>query len=311
MLLRAFAPMLALMLASATALAEPPSQSARAEAKAEFSTGQKAFAKRDYAEALTHFKKAFELHPHDAVRFNVAVCLEKLGRFREAVREYEAAAKSDQLDAAARKDAETKAASARGELGTLEVQGSPEGAEVLVEGAQVCNLPCTVELDARKHEVVVRSGEQTERREVVVRRQAKSLIRVELAAGEAQASASRAEPAETSVSPVLSPAPEPDAAESETRGPGWLTWTGAGLVVLGGVGIGVFGSQASSKHDEFVDTGSEEARDDGVRARNLTNVSIGVAALGAIAIGVDLLVFANQPEPRSARFRGHDLVLRF
>jgi hypothetical protein len=297
------------MLASAPVLGGPASPSARAEAKAEFSTGQKAFAKRDYAEALSHFKKAFGHHPHDAVRFNIAVCLEKLGRFREAMLEYEAAAKSDQLDEGARKDAEAKAAAARAELGTLEVQGSPEGAEVLVAGEQVCNLPCTVELDARKHEIVVRSGEMRERREVVVRRQAKSLVHIELVV-EGGAPPSESEPTAPTSSPALSVALEPDAAPTETRGPGWLTWTGAGLVVLGGVGIGVFGTQATSKHDEFVDTGSEEARDDGVRARNLTNVSIGVAALGVIAIGVDLLIFANQPEPRSAR-APHSLELRF
>ena len=108
--------------------------------------------------------------------------------------------------------------------------------------------------------------------------------------------------------PAVVTRPETDA-RSETRGPGWMTWTGAGLVVVGGVGIAVFGPQAQSAHDEFVETGSEDARSDGVRARNLTNAAIGVAVLGAIAIGVDLLFFAGQPEPapRAGRFRGLEL----
>ena len=70
------------------------------EARDAFANGEQAFAADDYELALHHFRTAMELAPHDAVRFNLAVCFERLGRFREAVEEYAAAARSPQLDRA-------------------------------------------------------------------------------------------------------------------------------------------------------------------------------------------------------------------
>ena len=272
---------------------------ARAQAKAAFGEGQKAFGSKDYAQALTHFRRAFELHRHDAVRFNIAVCMEKLGKNREALLEYEAAARSDQLDADARARAADLAAKARLELGTLVVDGSPSGADVLIDGEQLCNVPCSVRLDPTRHEVEVKSGSQAERRSVVVTKQETRRIRVELGAGAAPPP--RDEPADkpVSVEPVR------DTPVTSGGGPGWLTWTGAGLVVVGGAGIALFGSQAKSHHDDWVETGNQGAKDDGIRARNLTNASIGVAVLGAVAVGIDLFVLApKRAKPASARFRG-------
>ena len=70
------------------------------EARDAFANGEQAFAADDYELGLHHFRTAMELAPHDAVRFNLAVCFERLGRFREAVEEYAAAARSPQLDRA-------------------------------------------------------------------------------------------------------------------------------------------------------------------------------------------------------------------
>lgn len=268
-----------------------PSTSAKREAKAAFAAGQKAFDKKDYAEALQHFRKAFNLHGHDAVRFNIAVCLEKLGRVREAMIEYETAAKSDQLDDAARARASAQAADMRKQLGKLVVEGTPSGAEVLVDGEQLCNIPCSVDLDPARHDVTVQSGDKNEKRSVEIVKQETRTIRVKL--DDASAPATPAAPAEPAVTP------ERDEPRPEARGggPGWLTWTGIGLTAIGGAGIVVFGTRAKSKHDDWVETGDPSAKDDGVMARNLTNASIGVAVLGAVAIGVDLLFLAPNRRP--------------
>jgi hypothetical protein len=294
----------ALALALALGWARPAvaetSEDARAQAKAAFGDGQRAFEAKDYAQALTHFRRAFELHHHDAVRFNIAVCLQKMERHREALLEYEAAAKSDQLDEAARDRARDLATAARLELGTLAVSGSPAGADVLVDGVEICNLPCTVSVDPTRHEVEVRSGGKSERRSVVVAKQEARRINVELGGTSAKAPVPEAAPLAPSVEPVHD---APKAASG--GGPGWLTWTGAGLVVLGGAGAAIFGSQAKSNHDDWVETGNPSAKDDGVRARNLTNASIGVAVLGAVAIGVDLLVLGpKRAKKEAAGFRG-------
>lgn len=191
----------------------------------------------------------------------------------------------------------------RAELGTLEVKGSPEGAEVLVEGEALCTLPCSVPADPRELSVIVRSGASEQKHTVQVRRQQTAVLEVKLEATPQTAAAPAAANAPTA--PAAGPR-EADAAA--TRGPGFLTWTGAGLMVVGGAGIAVFGPKAQSEHDEFVNTGSPDAKSSGEQARNLTNVAIGVAAVGAVVLVVDLFVLAKQPATAARRRAG---VLEF
>ncbi len=264
----------------------------RKQAKAQFAEGQQAFQRKDYPEALRHFRRAFELHEHDAVRFNIGVCLERMNRFREAVAQYEAAAESKTLSKKQRKRANTKADAARAELGTLKVEGTPDGAEVSVEGEVICSVPCDVSIDPRKLVVVIRADAQKEEHDIHPRRQQETLLKVAL------------------VEPMPEPADSPQldekpvgqpATTTESRGPSWLTWGGLGLVAVGGTGIAVFGPKAKSEHDDFVATGSEDARSSGTTARNLTNVAIGVAVVGAAVVAYDLLILAKKPEEVAAR----------
>jgi hypothetical protein len=271
------------------ALAADGADDTRAEAKAAFQAGQASFEARDYTQALAQFRRAFDLHRHDAVRFNIAVCLQRLGRNREALIEYERAAKSEQLSEADRARAANEADLARKKLGTLVVSGT-DGAEVIVDGVQLCNIPCDERLDPARHEVVVRNRLGEERRIVSITRQETRRISVVLGATNGGGSeAPAAIPVRTE------PSPASPAAESR-HGPGWLTWTGAGLLVIGGVGTTVFGLQAKKQHDDWVETGDPSAKDAGVRARNLTNVSIGVAVVGAVAVVVDLFVLGKKSD---------------
>lgn len=261
-------------------------------AKAQFGEGQRAFEREDYTEALRHFRRAFELHEHDAVRFNIGVCLERLSRFREALAQYEAAASSKTLDKKQQKRATTKADAVRAELATLKVTGSPEGAEVSVDGEVFCTVPCSAPIDPRKQEVVVRAGELSEVHEVHPRRQEQTVLHVTLVA----------KSSEPVAAPKRRDVRKDDSPAAATRGPGFLTWGGLGLVAVGGVGIAVFGPKAKSEHDDFVATGSEDARSAGSTARDLTNVAIGVAVVGAAITAYDLLVLAKKPE-QSAKAR--------
>lgn len=276
----------AILAAALFAAAPAHADNDRARAKAQFIAGQHAFEVKDYAGALEHFRQAFKLHRYDAVRFNIAVCLERLGKNREAVAQYLAASKSDELNAATRRRASEKAAQARKQLGTLSVDGTPKGADVLVDGEELCNLPCKVELDPGAHRVVVQDGRLSEQRKVWITKQ--NTRRVSIALG--PATRTPAKVTGPALAPVRHDEHTPTAPPSSSGGPGWLTWAGAGVMVLGGAGIAVFGTKAKSDHDQWVATGAPAARSDGLRARDLANVSIGVAALGAIAIGIDLLL---------------------
>ena len=74
------------LLASTRASAQAPS------AAEEFQRGLEAFEQDRIEAALAHFRSALELDPRDAVRFNIALCLEQLGQYRDAAEEYERAA---------------------------------------------------------------------------------------------------------------------------------------------------------------------------------------------------------------------------
>ncbi|MBX3125753.1 MAG: tetratricopeptide repeat protein [Polyangiaceae bacterium] len=296
MKLWSWAVLCAVLSSATTALAQPADAQARSLAKAQFAEGQRAFDRKDFDEALRHFRRAFELHRHDAVRFNIAVCFERLGRFREALEQYEAAAQSSELDAKQKQRATTKIDALRAELGTLEVDGSPMGAEVVVADEVLCTLPCKALVDPGELTVVVRRGSTMEERKVRVERQRTATVTVELKL-DAPGATSSVQDAPIAVAP-----PE-DAPPAVTRGPGWVTWMGAGLVVVGGVGVVAFGPKAQSEHDQFIKTGSEDARSSGERARDLTNVSIGVAVVGAALVAVDLLFIPKQGAPAATRRR--------
>ena len=94
----------------------------------------------------------------------------------------------------------------------------------------------------------------------------------------------------------------------ESRGPGWLTWTGAGLAVVGTASTLYFGLRTQSLHDDYVREPTEQRYDDGRDARLATNLSIGVAAVGAVMLAVDLLLLApRERTPVATAARSRDL----
>ncbi len=65
-------------------------------AKDLFQRGMKAYRVGDYEAALDDFRAAYDLQPLDPLRYNIAMCLEQLGRFEEAIVEVEALANGAQ-----------------------------------------------------------------------------------------------------------------------------------------------------------------------------------------------------------------------
>jgi len=275
---------IALFVLSLASGAHAQSGQTRAEARQSFQAGERAFESNDNEEALRHFKRAFELYPSDVVRFNIGVCLERLGRNREAMLEYELAAASTDLDDETRARAESDASRARARLGTLAVEGEPQGATVVVDGEELCTLPCEVAVDAGPHDVVVRDGDRESSHRPRVARGGRTTVTAELAAQETE----------------VEEETEPEVVESEleSRGPGALTWIGAGTAVLGGAGIVIFGLMAQSLHDDYVAMPDADTRDEGMLMRNLANASIGVAALGAVLVLVDLIFLSPKQVER-------------
>jgi hypothetical protein len=93
-----------------------------------------------------------------------------------------------------------------------------------------------------------------------------------------------------------------------------LTWTGVGLAAVGAAGILYFGLRAQSIHDQYVLTPTTGRRDKGMLYRDLANISIGVAGLGAVLLLVDLLFLAPQStgeQERAVSLGFGDVRVRF
>ena len=266
---------LALLLVS-TRVEAQPAEDARARAATAFADAERAFGDEDYPEALRLFRAAFAAAPDDAVRFNIAVCLERLGRFREAGIEYEAAAASTTLPEDVRARARTEAERVRGRLGTLVVDGTPHGAAIRVDGVELCRIPCTSPIDPGRHDVVATLRDMRAGQPVIIERGATTRITLR----------------------AVAPPPQ-------RRGPGVLTWVGAGVTAAGVAGTIGFGLRARGLHEDYIANPTMETRDDGLRARNIANVSLGVAILGASAVAVDLFVFARRTKPRHTAVRAY------
>ena len=264
------------LLSAAPAHAQDEEASARAAAQVEFTAGREAFARGEYEAALIRLRTAQELAPHDVVRFNIALCLERLDRIPEAVRELEALAESEQLGATERARARARLDVLRRRVGRVVLE--PAGAQLRVEGRAPCEGPCEAIVAPGSHRVWVRGPDGEESDSVV-----------EITAGQ-----------RVTVTPVERPEPPPPEAHPSPEPP---PAEGFGLTPLGVVGAGIgaaglaasiaLGVHATSLHDAYVASSGSEGnvalRADGLLFRDLTNAAIGVAIGGAVLLAVDLI----------------------
>jgi hypothetical protein len=261
------------VLLACIALALSSAPTTEAQAKDAFHNGETAFRADDYELALQHFRRAIQLAPHDAVRFNIAVCLERLGRFREALLEYEAAAKSKVLDDAARARARDQAERVRERLGTLVIDTEPSGAEVKLDGVAVCSAPCELSVDPRRHELEA-TFEGRSAHDVVTAERGRKLS-VHLAVPEAAAV-----PPSTEVAVVT-------ASSRQWFGP--PAWVGVAVAVIGAAAFTGFGLRATSLHQQYVSAPTVPTRNEGILMRDTANASLAVACVGALVVLLDVL----------------------
>lgn len=275
--MRAFV-LLSLVL-SAVALAD-----AATDAKLAFKAGEEAFARDDNVLALEQFRRALTLAPHDVVRFNIAVCLERLGRFREAWLEYELASKSSQLDARARKRAVDQGKRVRERLGTLSIT-DPAG-EARLDGVTACTVPCEVLVDPGDHELFLDAPEGNGATvPVKVERQQKTVVRIGLVTKPPPPPVLEPPPPAVIVTkPVSAPVPE-----KPSWRPGALTYVGGGLALVGAGLFTWFGLTAVASHERYLMMPSEELRQSGTLQRDLANGALIGGGVGLVLALLDLL----------------------
>jgi len=277
-------------------------QSPEEGAAQEFAAGEAAFDEGDHETALAHFQHAFAGSPRPAIRFNIAICLEELGRFREAAQEYDQAAIADSLGEELVARARELGRRARAELGFVEVEGEPRGAAVMVDGERLCVLPCRLALDPGPHRLHAVADDARRSAEEAVEVSKGETLQARLVV-EAAADA----PAETDDSSV-SPLPP---TETVRRGASALTWIGLGVTVVGVAGTIGFGLYTRDLENQYAEAPTEELRDQGVTAQTLTNVSLGVAIVGALLVIIDLVFLARREVERPLSLSSEGAALHF
>ena len=126
------------------AFAEPAAASAAATAAENHITrGRQLREQRQDDAALAEFEKAYKLHPTPRARVQIALAQQALGRWLEAEATLgEAlAAKSDPYIAQWSPTLDKALADIRGHIGEIQVQGTPAGAQIFVNGRGVGTLP--------------------------------------------------------------------------------------------------------------------------------------------------------------------------
>ena len=269
MLVRALLAVLISTAAPAAAQDEPATSEARERARVALDRGNEAFTAHDYGAALVAFQEAFAAAPVDQIRFNIARCFERLGRFREATLEYRAAANSDDLSAEQRARAQRELDAVEERLGTLVVRGPP-GVELEIDAAFACTIPCREQLDPGEHRLRGPTG--AERRV--------SLERGGVAAVQWTVSEAPDEPAPG----------RPVEVDADDHEPGGLSIAGGVVGVVGIAGIVGFGLRVNALVDRFDAEPSNSTADEGELMATLANASIGVAVIGASLVLVDLLL---------------------
>lgn len=266
-LVAAFTLVLALGSLPILASAQPSVANVEA-ARHAFTDAEAAFKRGDYEQALTLFRLAFSTAPRDAVRFNIGVCLEQLGRYDEARTEYEAAAASKTLSPSELAEAHRRSDALSPLTAELTIEGGSPGVTIAIDHRDRCPLPCRLFVLPGKHVVGARVGER------------------DLAA-EVDAEAGHVATVSLASKPPPATAPPPPVVTSRGRA-GWLTVVGSVVGGIGTAGIIGFGVRASDLHAEYVASPSADLRDQGLVMKGLANGSIGVLSLGAALVVLDL-----------------------
>lgn len=266
--------LLALALSGSLVGAQAPAPEDSDSAREWYEAGVDLYGREEWAPALDAFRHAFALVPRPQLHFNMARCLSRLGRHREAVEELQRAVGSEELSDEERTRARAELLVERRNLGTLEVAGT---GRVRVDG-EVCELPCTMALDPGEHDVEYDGSER------MITIEAERVARVD-----------------------FTPSPPPEVGEPEGAGgsrgpyrPGVGTVIGASLIALGAGGTIGFGLRTRSLEDDFDRTPTDAFADDGEQAKLLTNLSIGVTVVGALVWLTEVIVGALRVRPNDA-----------
>lgn len=302
-----------LSLVASLALLAPTAaaQDNTAFAQQRFTRGAGLYEQRDFSRALDEFRASLALYGSPNTRLYVARCLRELGRFDEALPEFERAmreaadrAVTDPRYNATRDAAQTEMLAIEPRVGrlTITIPDAPQGVVVRVNnreiprealGVAIPVLPgaLVIQVESASHEPERRETEVAAGREVTVG----IVLRPRPQRVEGQTEIER--PPVLVTRPPVAP-PRPSGGVSRN-----LAWIGFGVGAVGFIGLAAFGGLASSAFSDIESRcggapcpASEQGTiDSGRTYQTLANVSLGVGVAGVVA-GAVLLLVGRPPE---------------
>ena len=254
-----------------------------ADPKALFASGEKKFKASDYAGALADFEAAGAAKSDAATLRYIALSHDNLNHAKEAVAAYEkfiadpGAAKMKDDVAQAQKRIEALKATP----GTVHVVTVPEGASIVLDGAQTPyekTTPTDLSLPPDKHKLLIGAQDyENSNYDVDVEYGSKQEVKIEL----------------TKKAPPPPPPPPPP--EPRSKVPAYVT--GGVAVAAAAVGT-VFGIKALGDSSDFKDKPTTKTADDGENNALVADMMFGIA----ITFGVtSAVLFLSNDAPSSAK----------
>lgn len=268
---RAWAMAVALCFAPTLALAQTaaPTAAARSEAQQAHRRGLALFDRKQHAEALTEFERAYAAAPTFRILYNIGLCHAALGDTLAAVDAFSAYLREagDKLPADRRSQVESEIARLTQQLAKLSLTVDEAGADVSLDAQELGRGPFTRELrlNAGTHSVSVRSSDGT------LKTQSVSLP----AGSEQQLHFQSPRTVATPSAPLSAPSPR-----AERREVPWLAW---GITGALGAATAVTGALALSAHADEKDV----QRRQGIQADELESARNKVENL---ALATDILL---------------------
>jgi tetratricopeptide (TPR) repeat protein len=134
---------------------------AQQSARELFTQGQAAYETGDYETAARNWERAYELDPRPLLQYNLAQAYERLGRLDRAAEAYRIYVENTPGDEPRAQTARARIASLEQRVGQtgIRLTGGPEGAAILIDGADRGRLPRPdpLRVEPGSHRIVVRS----------------------------------------------------------------------------------------------------------------------------------------------------------
>jgi hypothetical protein len=264
----------------------------RARARSLYGQGEKLLKAGDLEGAEHAFLEAYQTMPNAVVLLKVAECRTRRDDFPGAVEVLEKYL-SERTNAPDRASVEEQIAEMRRKPGTLTVNSTPAGVAIWVDGSDTGLVtPSDVELSPGEHRLSLKLlPYQPAEQSVIVEFGSKKTV--DLTLGKPVPVAHQQIAGGSQATPVV-----PEASGGRHLSP--MFWVAVGVTAAGAAVTTVFGIVALNKQSEFDKNPTDKTADDGERAALIADISLGVAAAGAVTATVLFFTAGHDKRPEQA-----------